>query len=498
MKYAIAAGHEETTNTAEEILKSGGNAFDAGIAALLTSFVAEPCMSSAGGGAFANVFTKDGEAKVFDFFCQTPKVKRPINEIDFYDVLVDFGDVQEKFHVGLGATGIPGSIAGIFEMHKHLATIPMRELIQPALKLAKEGVVVNDFQYFDFDLLKKIIEIDEHGKHLFYKNEEIINVGERLYMPQFADFLDYLSREGRDAFYRGEVAQKITRDHQEKGGFLTLEDFENYEVIIRDPLQFKYRGKTILTNPLPSTGGSIIALLLESIETSFPLPKDKFSTNHVLQLYHLLETVEKIEKHPAALAQALGQSYNQKTVSKKWGSTSHFSIIDQWENAISLTTTNGEGCGYFVQGTDIQLNNMLGEAALLPNGFHSWIPDTRLSSMMSPTIVLDEMDKISTVLGSGGASRIPTAIAQVLINLLETGMSLEEAINSPRAHFEHQVFNIEKGFDHHLSQKDFSNEFKEFTQKSMFFGGVHAVRKEKNNFIAIGDNRRDGVAIAYS
>lgn len=501
MNPAISAGHQATLDAANEVLRAGGNAFDAGIAAYLASFIAEPCMSSAGGGAFATVFRPGESPLVFDFFCQTPLNRRPVSEIDFFPIEVNFGDTSEIFQVGHGSTAVPGAIAGIFELHKHLASMPMTELVQPAIELAKHGVEVNDFQFFDFDLLKHIVNLHPRGKELFYPNGKLIGVGETMQMPGFADFLDYLASEGKSAFYQGEVAQKIVADYQENGGFLTLEDFSQYEVIIRNALHFKYKGKHVLTNPLPSTGGTLLALacgLNHSIESN----GHPFEQQQLENLHKVLQEVDSIDKSLTNLALQTSKMYGNQTLGqfipgradRKWGSTSHFNIVDQWGNAISLSTTNGEGCGYFVEGTDIQLNNMLGEAALLPNGFHSWAPNVRLSSMMSPTIVLDEFEKLELVLGSGGASRIPSAIFQTLSYLIDYQLPLQEAINAPRVHLEHKVFNQEPGFKNRIPEDQISQKQIHFTKSSMFFGGVHTVARFGDRFMAAGDGRRDGVS----
>lgn len=496
MTQAISAGHDLTADTALQILKDGGNAFDAAIAAYLVSFIAEPCMASAGGGAFANILTADGTLKVFDFFCQTPLNKRNADELEFYPIEVNFGETTETFHIGRGACATPGAIAGVYAMHKNLATMPMKDLVEPAILAAKNGVVVNDFQYLDFTLLEKIFAASNRGKELFFKDDKVLQVGDTLKMPAMADFLDYMSREGADAFYQGEVAQKIVRDYRDNGGQLSLLDLKNYQVEIRDPLQFKFREKTIYTNPAPSTGGSIIAMLLNFISETPPHQKP-WDFAHMNQVRKMLEKFIKVGTKPASIAAQLAQfnifdKYNFNQTNRR-GSTSHFNIVDKKGNAVALTTTIGEGCGQFVEGTDIHMNNMLGEAALLPNGFHSWEENVRLSSMMSPTLVLDKHNRLETVLGSGGASRIPTMIAQVLHYLIDYKMELNEAIAAPRMHLEHNKLEVEGGFSHQFDQKNFPYEINHWEKSSLFFGGVHTLNRKKNHWLAVGDQRRDGV-----
>jgi len=498
MKYAIAAGHSLTAEAAVEILKAGGNAVDAAIAAFLVSWVAEPCMTGGGGGAFACLYTPTGQSFLFDFFCQTPLKKRPVEEVEFFPVEVHFTDFTEIFHVGKGSSAVPGNVAGVFALHEHFGSLPMKELVQPAIEHAKNGVVVNEFQRLDLELLRNILELDERAKEIFFAKGELVKVGETTHLPRLADFLDCLSREGRDLFYKGEIAQKIAADYQaSNGGYLTLADFENYEVIVRKPLTFNYKGNTILTNSLPSIGGSLIVLGLAHLG-KLPVPTRHLSEQHFKQLLAVLGKFDRQSRHVEDLFSALKDLFNfpannQNGASQKRGSTTHFNILDQWGNAVALTSSLGEGCGYFVESADIHLNNMLGESALLPNGFHSWQINVRLSSMMAPTMVLDEEKQLKAVMGSGGASRIPSAILQVLHYLLDYNLPVKEAVNAPRVHVEHGIFNVEKGFQKPPSFPSIGNTMKEWSSKSLFFGGVHAIVRENDSLTTAGDERRDGV-----
>ncbi len=477
MKFAIAAGHKETAKAAQEILKEGGNAVDAGIAAFAASWVAEPCMSSPGGGGFANIFIPGKGCQMFDFFCQTPKIKRPVNEVDFFPIEVNFGDTTEIFHVGNGSIGTPGAIAGVFELHKRFGSIPIEELFQPAIHIAKNGVLVSDFQFLDFKLLESILRLNPQAEPIFFKNGEIVKVGATKYMVQLADFLEILAKEGADLFYKGEIAQRIIQDCADKGGYLVKEDFNNYEVFTRNPLKFRFQNKSIYTNDYPGIGGDIIQFLLSQKGISgseYPKKEGDF----ISDWYHRLKL---LQDRPNDL----------RKENLKRGSTTHFNIVDKDGKAVSLTVSNGEGSGYFIEGTDIQLNNMLGEAALLPDGFHSWTPNTRLSSMMSPTIVLDENSDLELVLGSGGAGRIPAVIAQVIQLVLEKNHKLNVAVQAPRVFLDEHHFHIEPGFE------TLPNivQLKEWEEQSLFFGGVHTIHLTNGSIKAVGDDRRDGVGI---
>lgn len=476
--FAVAAGHKLTAEAAADVLKSGGNAVDAAVAAFFMTWVAEPCMSSAGGGAFANIFI-DGKNHFLDFFCQTPKKKGAITEIEFYPIEVDFGGITEEFQIGKGSTGVPGAIAGAFAMHRAFGTIPMKTLVQPAVKAAKEGVKVVGFQQKDFSLLEPILEKEADGRSLFFREGKLVQVGDVMKMPRLADYLEYLAGEGPDAFYRGEVMQNIVKDYESGGGFLRREDFESYEPVVRKGLSFSYRDFKVITNPGPSYGGGLIKqylTLLSKEELGF----SPFSREHFRRMYHILFETDRLVKQTENIS-ASGR-----------GNTTHFSITDKLGNAVALTASNGEGCGYFVRNTDIQLNNMLGEAALLPGGFHSWVPDTRLPSMMSPTLVFDVEDKLKLVTGSSGAGRIAPAIIQSVHYFLDMGIPCQESVDAPRMHYAHENLNAEPGW---ILPEKMPENIINWIDQSLFFGGVNAVAISKGGIAAGADSRREGHTI---
>ncbi|MDC0230824.1 gamma-glutamyltransferase [Aureispira] len=477
----IAAGHEKTAQAAALILKEGGNAFDAAIAAFLASFISEPCMSSAGGGAFANILTADGKSVFLDFFCQTPKIKRPASEMEFEPMVVNFGETTETFYIGMGAVAVPGVIAGIYHIHKHFATIPMHILVEPALDYARNGVIINDFQFFDICVLHDIMTKEVEAKNIFYPEGKPLAVGKNLQMPILADYLEFLVKEGEREFYEGEFAKQLVKDSSTRGGGLTMDDMLHYKVNSNKPLSFPYRNKKILTNPLPSIGGTLIGLMMRKLEKRYHNNYLPFSNEHVQTLQNIIDEVYRIEK-------------SVPNLNKKWGSTSHFNIVDNKGNAINITMSNGEGCGYMVPGTNVMMNNMLGEASLLPNGYHSWVPDTRLSSMMSPTLVVNSEGKFEIATGTGGGSRIPSVIVQVLHYMIDFGMDVRTAVHSARLHNEHSELNLEPAFvQKHLAV----NQLKVINWESpaMFFGGVHTIHKKGNDLFASGDDRRDGFSM---
>ena len=501
MKPAIAAGHPLTASVAYEVMKDGGNAIDAAVAAFFMSFLTEPCMSSAGGGSFANIFTKNGEAYFLDFFCQTPMQKRSSKVTSCVPVDLDFGGTTERYYVAHGSSAVPGSIAGAFALQERFGTMPMTELVQPLVAAANQGILVNEFQNYEFRLLQSIIAKSEHGRTLFFDGSDVLKVGQKLSMPGLADFMDYCSKEGPDAFYKGEVAEKLVSAHIENGGHITKKDLENYQPIFRKPFRIPYKKWTILCNPFPAIGGAFLGLFLNHLEAR-PKADVPYGERYLSQLYDALAYLLPFRENKNMLLDEVGRQWPQHSfIGKKqlWnskrGSTTHFNVADKWGNAVSLTTSIGEGAGYFLEGTDIQMNNMLGELSLLPNGLNSWKENCRLSSMMTPSVVLDDKGELIMVTGSAGGGRIPTAIGQVIWNILDYDLDVNAAVNGSRAFLGADIFDVEYGLEEaslELSSKEKINIWK---QNSMFFGGVHTLFRKGDEWAAAGDLRRDGVVI---
>jgi gamma-glutamyltranspeptidase/glutathione hydrolase len=506
----IAAGHPKTAEAGIEILRNGGNAFDAAVAAILTSFVAEPGLTSAAGGGFLLAHTQANQNILFDFFTQTPCQKRNLGEINFYPVEMDFGGAVQEFHIGLGSMAVPGNIAGVFQVHKRLGRLPFTVVAEPAIHYAKNGVKLNKFQYYCLASILKPIIIDyKEGRQFFRPTGEVIEPEGILIMKDFADTLAYLAEKGAREFYEGDIAHRLVKDCQDLGGHLTLEDLKNYRVIEREPLVIDYRGNTLVTNPPPSSGGTLIAFALKLL-SKIDVASLGFGTTHHLEILgQVMQLTNEARKdgYDANLYQSdIAEKFlsNEHLVNyehkltetvNKWGSTTHLSVVDGEGNAASVTTSNGEGSGYVIPGTGIMVNNMLGEDDLNPQGFHQWQENVRISSMMAPTIVLKD-NQPEIVLGTGGSKRIRTAILQVISNILDFKMSVKEAVDSPRVHWENDVFHVEPGFAEEEINKltlPANNQLVRWQEKNLFFGGVHTVLETSEGLIeGAGDKRRDG------
>lgn len=511
-----ASGSAEVSRTAVEILEGGGNAFDAALGALCTAAIAEPLLVSLGGGGFLLALADGHPPRVYDFFCQTPAHRRPEAELDFYPITADFGAAGQEFHIGMGSIAVPGMIAGMFAAHRELGRMPLADILAPAISLARNGVPVDDFHHYIIRVLRPILRATAESFALFASPADpgrLIRSGELLRNPDAAGALEALLMEGCDLFYRGEWAERLARDCRERGGQVTREDLAVYRVEQREPVMFRYRGARCAINPPPSPGGCLVAFAL-GVMADWQSVSDAWgSRGHVLNLLRGMRAAS-VARHRYHVEGGLDRAQMERLLDpatvREWQrgldlhalfsrGTTHISVADRDGNIASLTASNGEGCGYVLPGTGIMLNNMLGEEDLNFGGFHRWRPAARLASMMSPAIAELE-DGTRLALGTGGSNRIRSAMTQVLVNLLDFGMSPEQAVQAPRMHLEGEVLSIEPGFGteamaaltgavprHHL-----------WPERNLFFGGVHTVSVRHGGiFDGAGDSRRGG-AVAWA
>lgn len=510
----VAAGHPQTAAAGRIMLEQGGNAFDAAIASVLTACVTESTLTSLGGGGFLLAHTAQGDSCLFDFFCQTPKTPLSLDAVDFYPVTLNFGGALQTFHIGKGAIAVPGMVAGIFAAHRRLGRLPFSILIEPAIEAARRGFTVNAFNAYTYRLLEPILRQEAESERFYAPDGERLREGEQARLPQFAEFLEQLARYGPDWFYQGELAHHAL-DYLQVGSALTPTDWSDYRVERRSPLKTTYRHYQLLTNPPPSSGGILIAFalkLLESVNLSdYPLgsPSQIQLFSRVMALTNQARRQELDSfLHQADIDQRflngdrhldyrdqLEQHLTHLNHLNKLGSTTHISVLDEDGNAASLTSSNGEGSGCVIPETGIMLNNMLGEADLNPQGFYRWRPQQRLSSMMSPSLVLASgMPKL--VLGSGGSNRIRSAILQVICHCLDYQLPLTPAIAHSRLHWEAQQLDLEPNADPHILDTlsfDDGTQATHWTEHNMFFGGVHGVELQADGQLqGAGDPRRTG------
>jgi gamma-glutamyltranspeptidase/glutathione hydrolase len=509
---AVACGHPETAAAAESVLREGGNAFDAVIAAFLTSCVVEPVLASLGGGGFLLAQTGSRDGLIYDFFAHTPHRPLAKDRLDFYPIHADFGTTTQEFHIGLASIATPGAIKGIFKIHQDLGTLPMPLLVQPAMEAARHGVVMSSFQASILNIIAPILTATPESRQQYRSHvhpQQLITEGELFRQAHVANFLEVLAREGSDLFYKGDIAQSISSMCARGGGQLTRKDLAEYQVILRKPVSTEYQQHRVLTNPAPSCGGTLIAFALNMLEHADIRSHDFGSYDHLRLLAEVMNLTNEArfsahasDSEEAALQQLLDASllaeYRRKIAGnmRSLRGTTHMSVMDNKGNVAGLTASNGEGCGHIIPDTGVMLNNMLGEEDLNPDGFYCWPANRRMTSMMAPTLVISgDGRKIS--LGSGGSNRLRTAILQVLVNIIDFNQPLHEAINYPRIHFENGLLSIEPGFDDKALEPLFERftNYRLWQQQNLFFGGVHTVSEHNGRFDGAGDQRRGGVAI---
>jgi len=499
IKYGtISTGSKESSLTAKEILLSGGNAFDAAVAAVFTSMTSEFALTGAFGGGTCLGCKKGETPFIYDFFVDSPNFLKDKKE--FKQISVNFGNTSQDFFIGDGSIAPPGNLKGLIKLHQDYGILPLEDILRPAIHYANNGVLINHHQAYIMNLIKPIL-ISSKSK-LFDKNKQIIPNRDHFKNPQFANFLQLLVNNDYNYFYKGKGLQVIL-DSLKNNSYLTKSDFMNYKVFKRTPLSLELNGYTIYTNPAPSYGGSLIVFLLKIIKES----KKNINNLNLIKGMNLASQIRtEVCLNPNDEFQ-IEKIFNSKRFNKYlnkfinnqdfkfnqqlngFGSTTHVSVMDNRGNAASITTTNGEGSGHIIPEYGIMMNNMLGEVDLNPFGFHNWDKKRRLPTMISPIIITDKSGP-SFVLGSGGSNRIRSANIQVILNLLFKNLTLQDSILAPRVHLEGNILFHEPNIK--LPYKELDKiKIVPFDKKSLFFGGVNAVSRTE----AVGDDRRGGIGM---
>jgi gamma-glutamyltranspeptidase/glutathione hydrolase len=508
MKGAVAAGHPATAEAAIWALTQGGNAFDGALAAMCVACVAEPVLTSLGGGGYLLAHLGGRRNVLYDFFVQTPRHKRPGTELDFHPILADFGTAQQEFHIGMGSIATPGTIKGLFAVHTELGTLPIREIVKPAVDLARNGIVLNRLQAYIFNVVAPIYLSTAGARRIYASHRVDASLaveGENFCQPELADALELLAIEGERMFYRGEMGRQLIAACEAGGGYLQQADLACYTVVKREPLAYDYRNVRILANPPPASGGSLIRFAHALLE---PYDQGRFgSARHLGLLAEVMRQTSQARMETGrTTAAGAGDILHPETLSRFRSAldghplnsrgTTHISVADEQGNAASLSLSNGEGSGYVLPGTGIMLNNMLGEEDLNPGGFHRWDTAVRVSSMLAPTLAIAR-DHIMAI-GSGGSNRLRTAILQALNNLYHFGMDVRTAVDSPRIHLEKDMLSIEPGFPEAAVNEICASHprHRRWSEKNLFFGGTHTVIHDGRGFSGAGDPRRDGIFLA--
>ncbi|MGO9497622.1 MAG: gamma-glutamyltransferase family protein [Solirubrobacteraceae bacterium] len=488
----IAAGHPLSAQAGADAMRSGGNAVDCALAAMLTSYACEPLLTSLGAGGYMLVVAPGEEPVLLDFFIEAPGRGANVGaRAQLVPISVSFGGAVQVFNIGPASVGTYGMAAGVCEASARFGRIPLADLVKPAARLAHDGVELNTAQAYVIEILAGIVTSTPECAALFAPDGHVARAGDVVRQPELADALERMGSEGAAPFFTGDIAAAIVDWLAERGGIVTAEDLAAYQVVDRTPIRVSYRGREVVTNPPPSAGGILIAHALAVLDSAPDAP----------DLTEVVETMERTqsERTPEFLEGLDDPEFVQRFLSRRspLGSTTHVSVLDREGWACSVTCSNGSCSGVVVPGTGVHLNNMLGEQDLNPLGFHRHPPGRRMPSMMSPTVVLRE-GAPELVLGSAGSNRIRSAILQTIIRVIDDGLEAGDAVRAPRVHFEDGIVYAEPGIDT-VALERAGRTIGAFRELNLFFGGVQAAARDRQGrFSGGGDPRRGGAALVVS
>ena len=526
----VVSAREEASRIGVEILKKGGNAFDAMMATELALAVSYPSAGNIGGGGFMVYRKANGKTGALDY-----RERAPINSTTEMYLDENKNIIDGLSMIGGLSVGVPGTIAGIFEAHEKFGTLNVEEIISPVIDLAKTGVIVTENQLKRINENRKYFQLVNKTQILYDNNFQINDTIKNL---KLAKTLEKIMVNGKDEFYKGEIAKKLVKFIRENGGIITMEDFEIYEAVWRDPIIFNYDELKIISMSPPSSGGICINQILKMIE---PFNLKSYGHNSVDYIKLLVEAerrsfadrshflgdpdfisipTERLTNVDYLNNRMTDFSFEKPTDSNDIGygniemyesnETTHYSIVDQFGNAIAVTTTlNGTfGSKLFLDEFGFFLNNEMDDFSSKP-GFPNMYgliggeankiePKKRMLSSMTPTIVEKKGDLYMT-LGTPGGSTIITSVVQTILNVHEFEMTMNEAVNSPRFHHQWKPDSIRIELDY------FDKKVKEQLIKSGYklndkgaIGRVDGILVRADKMLEGGaDKRGDDTAVGF-
>ncbi|KAF2334002.1 gamma-glutamyltransferase [Flavobacterium nitrogenifigens] len=464
-KAMVVSAREEASKIGSDIMKNGGNAFDAMVGTELALAVAFPFAGNIGGGGFMVYRKANGEVGSLDYREKAPLAATKDMFLDSEGNVIKGKSTQTAL-----AIGVPGTIAGVFAVHKKYGTMPISKILEPVIALAERGVVVTKKQEKSLkDYHESIVKINGENSLLSCSFKE----NDTIKYPALAKTLKRIQKKGRNEFYKGETAKILVNYLKEKGGIITMQDLAKYEAKWRTPLQFTYKGLKITSMAPPSSGGICLAQILKMLEP-YDLAKMGHNSADAIQVIveaerrayadrsyflgdpdfvkipmkqlldenYLRERMASFNPEKATLSSEIKEgkvNYAEST------ETTHYSIVDQFGNAIAATTTLNDGYGskYYCDELGFFLNNEMDDFSAKPgspnmfglvgNEANSIAPQKRMLSSMTPTIV-EKDGKLFMVVGTPGGSTIITSVLQTILNVYEYNLSMQEAVNAPRFH----------------------------------------------------------------
>ncbi len=508
-RIAVAAPNRHAVDAAARACAAGGNAVDSALAAMATAVATEPGMVTPLGGAFVSVWPAGGEPVVVDGNVEMPGRGRPAEAFGggLRPLRIDYGGGVELF-VGHGSVATPGSFAAFQEAHDRFGGLPWAEVLAPAIDVLRSGFVVGQASetYLCF-VGGPIFGWDAETRRSHHRADGApLRRGDVVRLPDLAASYEVIAREGAAALYTGSLARAIVADMDARGGLLSAEDLAAYRPVVREPYRVTLGDWHVATNPPPSVGGVMLALMLGDLATRAGQGYDDvIDVQHRVLSYRAqvhdhsrdLEADGRLVLQTAARdglegLREVATGADQPSTS---ASTVHVSVVDAEGSACAITASAGYGSGVTTPGTGLVHNNALGEIELNRLGIHALPPGTRLASNMAPSVARTADGRVLSI-GSPGADRITTALMQVINQGCLHGLDLQSAIDRPRVHVSivdgQGVVEFEEDPEVIAAVQRSPLPSRGHGERSMFFGGVGAAyRREDGVLEAAGDPRRE-------
>lgn len=501
-RVAVAAGSRIAADAGAEIASQGGNAVDAAIAAAMVSLCTDIGVVSPGAGAFIAVLSPDSESVIIDGYAEMPgRCGQGAREDSAWEVVFDYkGETRQR--VGFGTVAAPGAFAALAAAAEQFGRLPWSAVMAPAIRWAEQGAPLTGAaaEYLLYthaaiyswhaDSYRVVHDTDGRPRR----------AGDIVHVPHLAESLRAIADQGIETLYGGPLGERIAAAVEAVGGPLSAADLASYRAVIRRPITLALRDWRIATNPVPSVGGSCLAAMLSLLDKHAAKRWDAEAVAWQAHVQHAVLSYRRRKLDgagaglPARAARLLQLAFEGKPDRiLEAPATIHVSTVDDRGYACAITASAGYGSGAMAPGTGIWLNNSLGEMDLLTQGVAGIAPGTRLSSNMAPTVGRRE-DGTVLAIGTPGASRITTALAQVLQQHIEYGLQLGAAVDHARLHVELAPAGPAVSFEPGLCVERLAGfDLRPFPEKSMYFGGVQAARwSPRDGLTAVGDARRCG------
>lgn len=459
----VVSEHPLASEVGAEILRRGGNAIDAAVAVGFAQAVVNPRAGNIGGGGFLVYRTADGRTFALDYREKAPGAATRAMYLD------SAGNVTDRVIVGAPAAGVPGSVAGLVEMHRRFGRLPWRDLVLPALALARDGHTIDSARARVIAANAQRLARFPATAAIFLAGGQPPSPGTRFVQPDLAGTLQLIVDSSADGFYRGRTADLVVAEMRRSGGIITHQDLAGYRAVWREPTQATYRGWRIISMPPSSSGGVVLTEILNILEGYRRLPRAGSAKLLHLEIEAMRRAFTDRNRYlgdPDFVAMPLGRLTSKtyaaqlrRTIRRNRASptaematpsedqeTTHYSIVDPEGNAAAVTTTINDnfGCGLTVTGAGFLLNNEMDDFAARPGTPNQYglvqgdanaiQPGKRMLSAMTPTVVLDRRGRLALVLGSPGGPTIISAVFQVISNVIDHRMTLAEAVSAPRIH----------------------------------------------------------------